>query len=254
MKTLLIDDEILNLRSLRAQLTTNFPQVNIVGEAKNGEEGIEMIYRTRPDLLLLDIEMPGMTGFEMLEKLASYPFAVIFITAHSQYGIQAVKMSALDYLLKPVRLDELGKALQKAEERIRRKQNTDQIVQVLDMVKNPKKPRLAIALPNETKLLELQDVVRLEASNNYTNIYLANVAKPLLVSRGIYEYEELLQDYWFARCHKSHIINMAYLKRVVYEKNGGQIFLTDGKEVPLARTRKDFVREFLQRGESGVIW
>jgi two-component system LytT family response regulator len=253
MKILLIDDESLNLRSLRELLESNFPQVDIVGEAHNGQEGLELIYRTQPDLLLLDIEMPDMTGFGMLERLHSYPFAVIFVTAHSQYGIQAVKMSALDYLLKPVRLDELGNALQKAEERIRRQQNSEQIASVLAMIKNPAKPRLAISLPSETRLVDLPEVMRIESKNNYTKVILRTGEK-LVVSKGIYEYEDLLQVYRFARCHQSHIVNLEYVKRVVYLKGGGEIYMLDGTMVPLARTKKEFIREFLQQHESGVIW
>lgn len=246
IRALIIDDEKKNITHLKGLLTKNFNQVEIVGEALNAAEGLTLIAATHPELIFLDIQMPIKSGFDLLAEIGDYDFDVIFVTGFDQYGIQAVKCSALDYLLKPVKLEELGKALLKAASRKQKKQVHEQIQNLLAMHNNPHKKEHRIALPllKEMRLVNPDEVIRCEAADNYTRFHLQSGEK-LLVSKGIYEYDEILKDYDFIRCHQSHLVNSHFVRSLVKEDNIFELLLKDGSRIPVSRLKKDMVKEKL---------
>ena len=213
-----------------------------MGEAADGMEGLKLIEKNQPDIVFLDIEMPRLDGFEMLHRLPSKNFHLIFTTAYDQYAIKAIKFAAFDYLLKPVDIEELKAAVQ----RIRREgpPHTVNKLEVLEHHLHGKNILNKIAVPTLDGLLffNINDIIHLEAQSNYTAIYFINHPR-LIASRTLKEFEELLPQDTFFRPHHSHIINLHYLKRYI-KGDGGQIEMQNGNFVDVARRKKE---EFLQR-------
>jgi two-component system, LytTR family, response regulator len=241
LSAVLIDDEINNLDNLSRLLGTYCPEVTVLGTALSAAEGREAIIRHRPDLVFLDIQMPGQSGFDLLGSLSEYTFDVIFVTAYDQYGIQAVKFSALDYLLKPIHIDELRSAVDKALARKGQQQPGGQMENLLLLLRQQHREehRIALTTLKETRFVPVRQVVRLESSNNYSHFYLQG-GERLTVSRPIHEYEELLADYDFIRSHQSHLVNKRFVRSWVKE-DGGYLLLEDGARVPVSRNKKSAV-------------
>jgi two-component system, LytTR family, response regulator len=241
IRTVIIDDEHLNIDNLKALLQQHCPQVTVVAAAQNADLGEKIIRQHKPDLVFLDIQMPDKTGFDMLLSLKSYSFEVIFLTAFSQYGIQAVKFSAIDYILKPIPIDELKLAIQKAEQKQAQKNHNLQIENLMQMLTQQQKQYHKIALPTakEIRFVEPEKIVRCESSNNYTTFFLLSGEK-IMTSKPIFEYEELLKDYGFIRCHQSHLVNKIYIKSLS-KVEGGFLLLEDNSQIPISRRRKDEV-------------
>lgn len=241
----LIDDEMNNLDNLHQLLKRHCPEVQVMATALNAEEGRRIILENQPDLVLLDIEMPGKNGFDLLKSLPQYDFEVIFVTAYDQYGIQAVKFSAIDYLLKPINPDELQLAINKVISKNRSKKQNLQLENLLRIFQQQKEDqRIALPTQKETRFIATGDIVRCESSNNYTSFVLAN-KEMILVSRPIYEYEELLGNYGFIRCHQSHLVNRKYIKSLIRE-DGGYLLMENGEQIPVSRGKKDFVIDALK--------
>lgn len=245
MKTVIIEDEKKNITHLKG-LLENLPQVELAGEAANAAEALSLITSVNPELLLLDIQLPEINGFELLTSLGKYHFDVIFITAFDQYGIQAVKCSALDYLLKPVTLSDLTQAIQKAIKRKEQQQTRQQIQNLLSLVTLPhKEHRIAVQLLKEIRFINPSAIIRCEASNNYTLIYL-NTGEKLIASKGLFEYDDMLKDYHFIRCHQSHLVNSNYIKSLVSTDTVYELLLTENNtRIPVSRLRKDSVKSEL---------
>lgn len=245
MKTVIIEDEKKNIAHIKG-LLKSLPQVDLAGEATNAAEATRLIAELNPDLLLLDIQLPGTNGFELLASLGDYHFDVIFITAHDQYGIQAVKCSALDYLLKPVKLADLAVAIQKAVKRKEGKQTQQQIQNLLSIVKLPSKEhRVAVQLMKEIRFIDPADIIRCEAANNYTHIYL-KTGERLIASKGLFEFDEILKNYHFIRCHQSHLVNKKYIKSLLSRDMVFELQLTEkDTRIPVSRLKKDFVKSKL---------
>lgn len=246
MKAILIDDEPHNLNNLQALLETYCPQIEICALALNAEQGKAALYTHQPDLLFLDIQMPGEDGFAMLRSLVGYDFEVIFVTAYDQYAIQAMRFSAVDYLLKPINISELQAAVARASKQRRLKvqnQQVDYLMQWLKAQSQKEEQRIALSTTEETRFVKTSEIIRCESSNNYTTFFLNN-GERLLVSRPIYEYDELLSSYGFLRCHQSHLVNKAFIKS--WKKEYGDFLLsTDGTEVPISRGKKEAVKKAL---------
>ncbi|MFT3824321.1 MAG: LytTR family DNA-binding domain-containing protein [Chitinophagaceae bacterium] len=245
LRTILVDDEKNNLENLTGLLQTYCPQTEIVATALNAEEGKSAIVQWRPDLLFLDIQMPGKNGFDLLKELKEYDFEVIFVTAYDQYAIQAVKFSAVDYLLKPVSITELQEAVDRAAERRRQKKQNLQLENLMQLLQQ-KQENHRIALPTlrETRFVPTNDIIRCESSNNYTIFHMVN-KEALTVSKPIYEYEEILKNYAFVRCHQSHLVNTKHVSSWVKE-DGGYLLMDNGDTVPVSRNKKDVVMKVLQ--------
>jgi len=249
MQAVLIDDEKNNLINLEGLLATHCPEVTVAGTAMNAEEGRDLILRLHPDLVFLDIQMPGKSGLDLLQELPQPDFQIIFVTAYDQYGIQAVKFAAVDYLLKPIHAGELQTAVRKAATRQgERKKNIqlENLLQLLQRQPYKEEHRIALTTLKETRFLFPRQIIRCESDNNYSHFFLDNGEK-LLVSRPIYEFEALLKDYGFIRCHQSHLVNKTYVKSWIRE-DGGFLLLENGSTIPVSRNKKDSVLETLGFG------
>jgi len=247
MKAVLIDDERSNLENLRTLLETYCPQVAVMAMAQSVGEAVEAIGRCLPDLLFLDIHMGNKTGFDVLKMLPARNFEIIFVTAYDQYGIQAVKFAALDYLLKPIDIEELRDAVNKAEHKLARQIPTSQLDFLLQQLKVPELNASKIALPmqNEIRYVTLSDIVRCEADNTYTHFFLAGSEK-ILVSKSLKEYADLLRPSGFLRTHQSHLVNPTYVKSWLKE-DGGMLLLTSGEKIPISKPNRDRVKQALQQ-------
>jgi len=247
IRAVIIDDEQNNLDNLSRLLEKHCPDIVVAATALTADEGREMILLQKPDLLFLDIQMPGKNGFELLQSLPEHFFGSIFVTAFDQYGIQAVKFAAIDYLLKPIDTLELKTAVSKAVARYSEKKQNLQLDNLLQLLKHQQEKdthRIALATAKETRLVRTQDIVRCESSNNYTTFFLLSGEK-LLVSKPIFEFDELLKDYGFLRCHQSHLVNKKFIKSWVKE-DGDFLLLEDASLVPVSRKKKEYIKELFR--------
>ena len=247
MRAIIIDDEPANIENLQALLLKHCPQVTIVSSAGNNKDAALLINLHQPDLVFLDIQLKNDSGFNLLKLLPEKSFDVIFVTAFDTYGIQAIKFAALDYLLKPVDIDELIAAVTKAETKKRDKYNV-QLDFLLNHIKKDEKQPLRIALPQqkEIRYAALQDIIRCQADNTYTFFYLNNGDR-ILISKSLKEYAGLLEPNGFLRAHQSHLVNMSYVKSWLKE-DGGTLLLTNGDKIPVSRPN----REKLQKALIGI--
>ena len=242
IKAVLIDDEKHNLDNLTEMLSSYCPQLEIVGRALNADEGKMMILNHRPALVFLDIQMPGKSGFDLLKELVQHDFEVIFVTAYDQYAIQAMRFSAVDYLLKPIDIHELQAAVERAVHQWQQKLQNRQLENLVNLLKghqHKEDQRIALTTSKETRFVKTGEIIRCESSNNYTTFFLAD--EELLVSKPIYEFEEILKDYDFIRCHQSHLVNKKFIKS--WKKEYGDfLLLFNGIEIPVSRGKKEAVK------------
>jgi len=244
ISTVVIDDEPKNIKIMKNLLEEFCPQVQLVGEANTASKGKELIQQKSPQLVFLDIEMPYGNGFDLLNELMPIDFELVFVTAFDKYMLQALKYSALDFLLKPVNIDELKKAVRNAEIRIFQNTINQQLSVLLDNLKKqePGLKKIAIPTPEGFDFIPISDILRCEAQGAYTEIHTIH-PKKLLVSRPLKDYENLLPEDIFFRIHNSHLINLNYIKK--YSRGrGGYVELEDGSIIEVAIRRKD---EFLKR-------
>jgi two-component system, LytTR family, response regulator len=239
---IIIDDEAKGRLALREKLLAYCPQIKLLAEATNGQEAILLIQHHKPQLIFLDIEMPRMNGFEMLNELHEKKFHIIFTTAYDQYAIKAIKYAAFDYLLKPIDIEELKTAIEKIDLK-ETNQTKNQVELLKQNMQHPKKQLNKLAIPTLDGLLffDINDIIHLEANSNYTFIYFADKSK-ITASKTLKEFEELLPEDIFFRTHHSHLINLNYIKRYI-KGDGGQIELQNGVYVDVSRRKKE---EFLK--------
>lgn len=246
MTSIIVDDELNNIEVLQQYLHEHLPDVQVLAHAQSVDEAKKLIQRHQPDLLFLDIQMPNKNGFDLLKELPHIDFEVIFITAFDQYGIQAIKFSALDYLLKPLDVTELIPAVHKAERRITSKKYNKGIDNLLENIKQTAPvddPRIALPTLQETHYVNISKIVRCQAEDNYTHIWLDNGA-PVLVSKTLKVFVELLSPHHFIRTHQSHLVNKKYIKSFLKE-DGGVLLMLDNTRVPISRQRKESVKKYL---------
>ena len=245
LRSIIIDDEINGRQNLRNLLSTYCPMVTIVGEASSVAEGLLAIQQQRPDLLFLDIEMPDGSGFDLLQSLQGVPdLEVIFVTAYDQYGVQAAKACAVDYILKPIHITELMHAVEKANVYVLRKQENLRLKElVANLGRQPSEERIALPLADKIEFVRVQHIVRLEAAGNYTHFYLQPDAH-YLVCKTLKEYQEILETHGFIRTHQSHLINRTKIASYV-KAEGGYILMEDRSQVPLSRKKKDEIIRLL---------
>jgi two-component system LytT family response regulator len=240
VRTVIIDDELNNRQMIADMLRQHCPHIELAGEADGVATGLEVIKRLSPDLVLLDIRLRDGEGFDLLDRLETIDFRVIFITAYEEYALKAIKFSALDYLLKPVLPDELKAAIEKAEKQIVR----DLAVQLAELSNNlspSRKKRIVLRTADKLQLIPVGEIIRCEADRSYSVFYLANGQK-ILVSYPLKEYEDLLTDQGFFRPHKSHLVNISYVDSYV-KSEGGHILLTDGTTLPVSLRKKTLLIE-----------
>ncbi|MCY4780388.1 LytTR family DNA-binding domain-containing protein [Sphingobacterium sp. UT-1RO-CII-1] len=247
VRAVLIDDEISNIENLRTLLEKHCPQVAILETAQNVKDAVSIIEKYMPNLVFLDIQMGKQTGFDVLKLLPERSFEVIFVTAYDLYGIQAVKFAALDYLLKPIDIEELITAVNKAERKIAAQSQTSQLDFLVQQLKKPEAggSKIALQMQTEIRYVMLSEIVRCEADNTYTHFFLTSGEK-LLVSKSLKEYADLLQPKGFLRTHQSHLVNPKYVKSWLKE-DGGVLLMISGDKIPISKPNKETVRQALQR-------
>mgnify|MGYP001256742117 CR=1 FL=1 len=239
LKCIIVDDEQKSRNNLR-DLLLEYCQIEIAGEASSAFEALRLIKKEEPDLLFLDIEMPGGSGFDLLKSLQNQNFEVIFVTAFDKYGIQAIKFCAIDYILKPIDIFELSKAVEKAQVQIARKKENQRLLElVANIDRSEDEKRIALPLAEKIEFIAINQIIRLEADSNYTRIFLES-KKEYLVCKTLKEYQEILEPHNFLRTHQSHLINCR--KITAYIKiDGGYISMSDGSSVPISRQKREEV-------------
>jgi two-component system LytT family response regulator len=247
IKALLIDDEINSLEALGILINKYCPQIKVAGQCNSGREGLKAIEENAPELLFLDIEMPGMSGFEMLEQIPGDKPDVIFVTAYDHYAINAIRISAMDYLLKPVDEEELVKAVQKAEERIRNKESSKQLEVLLTNIKGVENGFQKLAIPTLEGLnfVDIKDIIYCAADGNYTTIVTKGGTKHI-ISKTLKDTEDMLDHPAFFRTHQSFLVNLNYIKQYI-KGSGGQLILQDGTNIQVARARKEALLKLIYK-------
>ena len=243
IKSIIIDDEIANIKNLNVLLNKYCPEITIVNTSDNIYDAEKIIRADKPDLIFLDIRLKEKTAFDLLPNIQDILFEVIFVTAYDEYGIQAIKFAALDYILKPINIKELQTAVEKAVLKIKSNQQNSQIQFLIDQLQ-PAQPSRKIALPmqSEIRYVNIDEIIRCEADNTYTTFHLTN--ETIIISKSLKEYADLLTPYGFIRTHQSHLINTKYIKSWLKE-DGGTILLENGKKIPVSRQKRDLVKNIL---------
>jgi len=242
INAILIDDEPIALQALRVAIERYCPEVHVKGVYQSPEQGLEGIRRLKPDLVFLDIQMPQMSGFDVLMQAAPVHFEVIFVSAHDHYAIKAFRFSALDYLLKPIDIDDLIQAVRKVKERMRTKGSFYQYQSVLNNIqlKSGKIEKLAVPTQDGIDFYNTQDIIYCKADGSYTDIMLRN-NQHTLVCKNLIDFENLLTDSGFCRVHHSYLVNLRHVQKYI-KGEGGYVILTDNHHVDISRRKKE---EFL---------
>ena len=244
---LIIDDDPMSRKHLKSSLD-KLGKVSVLQVCESGAEGIKAVKQLKPALIFLDVEMPDMSGFDMLKQLSGFQQEVIFTTSFDQYAIRAIKFAALDYLLKPVQLHLLQEALETAIEKIKSKRRpTGNEPAAAAEITQPIKTLDSLAIPTLEGLLfiDVREIIWCESEGRYTNVCFAD-KKPIMASRNLAEFEELLTPAGFMRVHKSHLINLKLVKKYI-RGEGGQVIMSNGKALDVGRSFKQRLLEKIEQ-------
>ncbi len=234
IKAVIIDDENSALISLELALKEYCPTVEVVGKSNVAKDGIEEIKIKSPDLVFLDIQMPHMTGIELLEKVGIRNFDVIFVTVYDTFAIKAFKLNAVDYLLKPISIPELIKAVNKVAEN---RKDPLESAQRMDRIRASLSGKVGLPFSSGTEYVKIADIIRIEADGSYCKVITMD-RKTRLISRNLKEMQGLFEEESFYRTHKSHLINLEHIKKYSPLKDGGLVEMADGANIEIARSNK----------------
>ncbi len=242
INAILIDDELSSLQNLQQKLIEFCPDVFIIAVTQKPEDAITLIQQHKPDVIFLDIEMPRMNGFRMLDNLINFDFEIIFTTAYNHYAIDAIRISAFDYLMKPIAIADLQQAVQRLLSS-KQKQTKEKIEILKSSLQDKKSQEDKIAIPTADgiEFIPIKNILHIESSSNYSKIYFSD-GKNLLVTKLLKDFEDMLLPYHFYRIHNSHLINLTHLKKYI-KNEGGQVMMQDGTLIDVARRKKE---EFLK--------
>jgi len=244
LRAIIIDDEAHCIKTLQWQLEQFCKNVELLSTFDSPDQGLAFLNENSIDLLFLDIDMPGMNGFELLEQIENPSFDIIFTTAHDQFALKAIKISALDYLIKPIDEDELIHSVAKAIEKGRHSE-VDSISLLLDQIqKKSLSNRIYLPTLNGLEFVDTELVDRCESDSNYTTVFLEN-AQSIIVSKTLKEIEEMLREEQFFRVHNSHIVNLKKVGKYV-KGDGGHLVMKNGEIVPVSRSRKQALLDYLK--------
>ena len=249
IKIVIIDDEKDAIKSIELIINEYCSNAEVIGTASSASEGRAVITNKKPDLVFLDIEMPRGNGFDLLEMLPERNFEIIFITAYNNFAIKAFKYSAIDYILKPIDIDEFIDAVNRVEERLKLYKNNPSNNQekyntLLDNIQTNQPTKIMVPTSEGQIYIEIVNIMRIEAEGSYSMIFLRD-NKKMLISKNLKEFENMLSDNNFFRPHNSHLINLEHVKKYVL-KDGGYIEMTDEIIVPISRRRKESFIEKMQ--------
>ena len=240
MRAILIDDEPDGIRTLKKLLELNCPEVDIQATCTTAAAAKEKLEEIRPDLVFLDVRMPGKSGLDLLGELSVIDFEVIFVTAHNEYLLQALQFSAVDYLMKPVDEDRLVDAVERVKKRLKEKKDTGQTESLLHNITKagfPMEMRLCLPTQKGFTIVKLEEIAYCEAQRSYTIFRLVN-GKSIMISKPLFDYERLLSDTIFLRVHKSFLINLMHIKEYT-RGEGGTVIMTNGMEIEVSRRKKE---------------
>jgi len=239
LRAIIIDDELPVQQMLHGALTAYCTQVEVVGLANSVQSAIDEIIAKRPDLIFLDINLPDGSGFDLLSKLGNQMPLVVFITAYDEYAIKAFKFSAVDYILKPINIDELVDAVRKCIDQKERDNLTEKLkILIRNTNEAPSGDKKIVLKTSESiHIVKVSEIVRCESDHNYTTFHFTN-HKPILVSKTLKEFDDLLSDQGFFRTHQTHLININRISR--FDKAfGGELIMEDGSRVPVSKRKRD---------------
>lgn len=237
ISTLIIEDEPLSVKHIAGIIARSCPLLEITGTADSVTEAFEQIHRLKPDLVFLDIELAGQNSLKLLDDLKHPEFELILVTAHDQYGIQAVKHNATDYILKPIDKMEFLNAVEKASKRIQLKKSAEASVNSGDLQKHPS-GRLTLPSMNGLIFVDISKIAYCESEGRYTRFFLAEGARQILVSKNLGEYEAILPSDQFVRIHHHSIVNLRYIEKYV-KGRGGYVIMHDGRQLSVSFRKKD---------------
>jgi two-component system LytT family response regulator len=242
IRAILIDDELNSLQNLQNKLEGFCPDVSIVAVSQNPEEGLMLIKQFQPDVVFLDIEMPRMSGFRMLEELGEYDFDIIFTTAYNHYSIDAIRISAFDYLIKPIGIEELQQAVERLSKSLHKqtKEKIDILKKSLSDQRS-QEDKIAISTSEGIDFIPIKNIMRIESKSNYSKIFMIE-NKSITVTKILKDFEEMLLPYNFYRIHNSHLINLNFIQKYI-RSQGGHVMLQDGTLIDVSRRKKE---EFLK--------
>ena len=249
LKAIIIDDEPYCCEILEAMLLADSPQINVVAVCNNGERGLAAICKHKPDIVFLDVEMPRLNGFEMLEQIKEINFHIIFTTSYDQYALKAIRFSALDYLLKPVDREELKKGVQKVENKLQVPLPM-QLQLLLEKINQPVNTVIKIALPTMEglQMLAIENIISCESDDNYTRFYLKG-NKKLLVTKSLKDIEQFLNEHSFVRVHRSYLVNLNEIEKYI-KGDGGYLLMSDASTIDVSQSRKELLMKKLHQGKN----
>ena len=249
IKAVIIDDDPEMRRQNRQLLNDYFPDITVVGEADAVDSAVSVLQRENPDLVLLDIEIKGGTGFHVLQKLQHYTFKLIFVTAFDHFAIRAIKFSAMDYILKPINETEFRQAVQRATDALASDKKEQTLLQNDYLLESYKKEsqigKIVLRTADALHVVDFNNIVYCRSDNSYTSFYL-NSGEEIVVSKGLKEYIDLLKDYGFFRPHQSYLVNLNYVTKVE-KADGGFVILKNGKEIPVSLRQKKKLIDLLEK-------
>jgi len=239
INSVIIDDEVHSVETLKWKLERFCPDVNLKASFTDPTEGLDYLKKDKPNLLFLDIEMPKLNGFGVLEKLGNVDFDVIFTTAYDEFGIRAIKFSALDYLLKPIQRNELIEAIEKFKGKDQHHISSKQLDVLFSNIRKDGKSsgKIALATKESIEFVLPDDIVTCSSDSNYTIVYLKDGRRKLL-SRTLKDFEELLTEFNFFRTHHSHLANLNHVREYV-RSDGGYLVMSNKMNIPVSRSKKE---------------
>jgi two-component system LytT family response regulator len=240
MNTVIVDDEAPVRNTIATLLRGHFPDIIVCALTGSIAEGYEAVMKHQPDLLFLDVELPDGLGFDLLKKLSPVRFRTIFITGHQEYALDAIKVSALDYILKPIDLEELAAAIIKAREIFSHEEEQLKLLALSENLAGKKVlKRIILRTAEALQLISVSDIIRAEADSNYTHFHLAG-GKHIIVSRTIKDYDTMLSGSGIIRVHQSHLVNLNYIDKYI-RKDGGYLLLKNGLSIPVSPNLREKV-------------
>ncbi|MFO7862953.1 MAG: LytTR family DNA-binding domain-containing protein [Salinivirgaceae bacterium] len=234
LKAVIVDDEIASIDSLEILLSASDVEVEVVGRASNIQEARKSIEKNSPQLVFLDIEMPNGSGFDLLDSFTDVNFKVIFITAYNQYAIKAFKYAAVDYILKPIDINTLQAAIRRVDRSLDG-HSSEQLDVLNEAINNSAPKRIALSTTEEIEVVDTDSIIQFVAERNYTIVYIEG-RKPVIVSRFIKEFDDILTSTFFFRCHKSHLINFKQIERII--RNQNRVIMRDGSIALISRRKR----------------
>lgn len=246
LSCIIVDDEPHCIETLKYELEKHCPEVVILGTTTDPKSAQELILKHNPSILFLDIEMPGLSGFDLLKSFNKFTFSVIFVTAYHQYALQAFKVAAVDYILKPANGKELAQTINRLKNQESIVLNESQLKLVLDSLNNKEEKPSKIALNNGNKIeiITIANIIRCEADSNYCKIFLSD-GRDLYLSKTLKEIEGMLSNYSFLRIHNKHLINSSHVQNYL-KSDGGHLTMSDGCQVQVTRfSKKEMINKLL---------